>query len=35
VLVGVSMGLGDFGETVHRISQEQVKHLIFNFNLIT
>ena len=35
VLVGASMGMDDFGETVHHLTQEQVKHLIFNFNLIT
>jgi len=35
VLLGASMGVDDFGEPVHHLTHEQVKHLVFNFNLIT
>lgn len=35
VVLGASMGVDDFGDTVQHLTQEQVKHLVFNFNLIT
>jgi hypothetical protein len=35
VLLGASMGTEDFGESVCHLTPAQVKHLIFNLNLIT
>jgi hypothetical protein len=35
VLLGASMGTEDFSENVLHLTEAQVKHLVFNFNLIT